>query len=258
MADQEHIEEVTLGIEMLELVQGDVVAQYRELAASDIGAAALQYGSFVAKLEETTHGGNAQVRSMVGGPLPGARAGLLDVLTEKYETASLDVRERICDEALSSLTRDNDFYVRMAVAATRNPVLVGDMIRQYLVAFPGADYYEGSFEKLVDAREESLEDWILSFAAPNFAATTLAYHTEVDENVFRNISLRHLELFSGAAHIMASRHDVIAQYRKLDGGEREEAARRWRNKFQPLFAEIIYQKFQEQNWIPATDPAFRR
>lgn len=246
------IDDLILGIEMGLMTQQQVVADFQEVADRDIEEGAARYPEFAARLEKVASGGNAQIRSMMGGPDSASRAGLVDVLAGKYSTASIEVREKIIDIALEPLFRDNFFYVRMTVAAMTNPHLIGDIIREFPLANPGANYYEEDLHQKGCVKDsEELQSWLDRFGFNFFAATAIALQKGENEVVSGTI-LRNETLFQGAAHIAAATHDVFAEIKRLRGSTEPiaELTARYRSGFVDLFAEMVRQEAEEANWTP--------
>ena len=246
------INDLTLGIEMGLMTQQQVVADFQEVVDRDIGEGAARYPEFAARLEEVASGDNAQIRSMIGGPDSVSRARLVDILAGKYSTASIEVREKIIDIAAKPLLKDNFFYVRMAVAKMTDPHLIGDIIREFPLANPGADYYKEDLSKKGCVKDaDELQTWLDGFGFNFFAATTIALQKGKDGVVSETI-LKNETLFRGAAHILAATHDVFAEINRLGGSSESvtELTKRYRSEFVDLFAEMVRQEAEEGNWTP--------
>lgn len=251
------IDDIIVGVEMGLLTQEQVVAEFRRAVERDVGEAATRYEEFVAKLEQAASGGDAFIRSAMGGPDSSCRADLIDIMAGKYATASVEVKEMIRDAALVPLLRDNCFYVQLALAKMRNPYLIGDIIRKFPEVNPGARYYEESLLKqgcLDDADE--LQAW-LDVVDSIFAAATVALRREEDEALFKEMMVEHVirrnqPLFWSAAHVIAARHDWTAETRRHQGDTtpKEQLMARYRAKFIDMFAEMIRQESETANWIP--------
>lgn len=246
------LDDIMLGIEMGYLTQEQVVSEFSELAERDIVAAATRYTEFVDKLEHVSSGGDAQIRSVMGGPDPLCRARLVDIMAASYATAGDDVKERIRDEALRPLLRDNLIYVRMAVARMTNPHLVGDIIRDQPVANPGFGYYEEDLLKSGDLDVPGkLQLWLDRFGQDMFAATTIAQQCDHEENVSRVVVMNE-PLFRDAAHVAAAILDISAEIKVLGGSKipKTEITKEYRGCFVDVFAEMVRQEAERANWLP--------
>ena len=247
------VDDVMLGVEMGLLTQEQVVADFRDLVERDVNEAAGRYHEFAAGLEAVSSGGNTQVRSLMGGPDSSCRAGLVDIMAGKYATASVEVKEMIVDEAARPLLRDNFFYVRLAVAQMKNPYLVGDIIREFPLANPGANYYG---EDLVTAGavhdQARLQAWLDKFGGNIFAASTVALQKGEDEENVRSVIVWNEQLFRDAAHVTAATHDLHSEIKLLKGSAqtKTELTQRYRSSFVDLFAEMVKQEADEANWTP--------
>ena len=247
------IDDIVLGAEMSLLTQQNVVAEYREVVEKDVAEGAARYMEFVAKLEQASSGGNAQIRSLIGGPDSASRAGLVDILAANYSTASTEVKEKIIDVATAPLLKDNFFYVQMAVAKMSNPYLIGDIIREFPLANPGADYYEEGLMKYGSLTDKGqLQAWLDRFGNSFFAATTVALHKGDHEDMIESIVIKNNLLFRGAAHITAATHDVFAELKLLKGDIRpkSEIIAHYRLDFVAIFSEMIRLESEEANWTP--------
>lgn len=247
------VDDIALGIEMSLATQEDVVTEFNRVVELDLGEGAARYQEFAAKLERAASGGNAQIRSMIGGPDSISRAGLIGVLAGRYSTASLEVKEMIVDVAMKQLLHDSYFYVRMAVTQMSNPYLIGDIIREFPLANPGADYYEEDLLKSGSINDEQqLQSWLDKFGGNFFAATTIALQKGDEEEIINNVIVRNDPVFQGAAHITAATHDVFAEIKILRGDARtkDEITEHYRSSFVSMFAEMIGRESKEANWTP--------
>lgn len=249
-------EDIHLGIELNLMSQEQVVLAFRELVGRNIAEAALKYHVFAARLETAAHGDNAQIRLLVGGPDPDYRAGLVDIMVANYATASDDVKERVLQLALEPLFRDNSFYVAMTVAKMKNPHLVGDLIRRYPLYFPGSGYYEEDLLKGDNLRGPGqMQEWLDSLDGSFFAVSSIALQRDHAADVSILIDANR-ELFEGAAHIIAARHDYLASCKiaKDPTADRGELLTKYASRFVDEFAQMIREKGAEANWLPLESP----
>ena len=72
----ESLDDIVIGLEMGLMEQEQVVSEFRRLAECDTSEITDRYAEFAKKLEQTASDGNAQIRSMMGGPDSRSRAGL--------------------------------------------------------------------------------------------------------------------------------------------------------------------------------------
>lgn len=245
-------DDIMMGLEMGLMSQEQVVNEFQELVDRDIAAAADRYAEFAQKLDQVASGGNAQIRSMMGGPDSLSRARLVDIMAGSYATASDDAKEKIRDEAIRPLLGDNFFYVRLALARMTNPHLVGDIIREEPLFNPGANYYEEDLLKTGDAKDpDLLQFWLNKFGYNMFAATTIALQRDEEANVSRVISVNE-PLFLDAAHVTAATHDFFAEVKILKGStvSKPELTAKHRSSFVDEFAEMIRLKAEQANWLP--------
>jgi hypothetical protein len=245
-------DDVIIGLEMSLMTQEQVVSEFRELVEHNIAAATDRYAEFAEKLEKVASGGNAQIRSLMGGPDSSARAGLIDIMAGRYATASDDVKKKIRAEAMRPLLRDNFFYVQLAVAQMTNPYLVGDIIREKPLANPGADYYEEDLLKTGDAQDpDLLQFWLNKFGYNMFAATTIALQRDHEESVSTVIADNE-PLFQDAAHVTAATHDFFAELSCFKGStmSKPELTAKYRSSFADDFAEMTRLKTEQANWLP--------
>ncbi len=252
MSEAWYKDDIMVGLEMGLMTQEQVVSEFRDLVERDIAAAADRYSEFAEKLEQAASGGNLQIHSLMGGPDSSSRAGLVDIMAGSYATASDDVKEKIRDEALRPLLRDNFFYVRLAVARMTNPHLVGDMIREEPLANPGASFYEEDLLKTGDAKDpDLLQFWLDKFGHNMFAATTIALQRDDAENVSRVIA-DNVPLFQDAAHVTAASHDYFAEVKILKGSTvpKSELTAKYRTSFVDDFAEMTRLRAEQANWLP--------
>ena len=252
MSKHPDVDDIMIGIEMGLLTQEQVVSEFSELVEHDIAVATARYTEFVDKLEHVSSGGDAQIRSVMGGPDPLCRARLVDIMAASYATAGDDVKERIRDETLRPLLRDNLIYVRMAVARMTNPHLVGDIIRDQPAANPGFDYYEEDLLKSGDLDiPGKLQLWLDRFGQDMFAATTIAQQRDHEENVSRVVVMNE-PLFRDAAHVSAAIQDISAEVKVLSGSTRPktEITKEYRDCFVNVFAEMVRQEAEQANWLP--------
>jgi hypothetical protein len=252
MSEAWEMDDIMMGLEVGIMTQEQVASEFQVLVDRDIGAAVERYAEFAQKLEQVASGGDAQIRSTMGGPDSLTRARLVDIMAGSYATASDDVKQKIRDEALRPLLRDNYFYVKLAVAYMTNPLLVGDIIREEPLANPGADYYEEDLLKTGDAQDpDLLQFWLNKFGHNMFAATTIALQRDHEENVSRVIADNE-PLFQDAAHVTAATHDFFAEVKILKGSKipKPELTARYRSNFVDEFAEMTRLKAEQANWLP--------
>ncbi len=245
-------EDLVMGIESGLRAQEQVASEFQDLVDYDIAAAADRYGEFAEKLEKVASDGNAQLRSMMGGPDSATRARLIEIMVGSYETASDDVKAKIRDEAMKPLLRDNLFYIRLAVAQMNNPFLVGDIIREHPAANPGANYYEEDLQKSGAAKDpDLLQFWLSKFRFNMFAATTIALQRDDHRNVARVISDNE-ELFQAAAHVTAATHDLLAEITALKGTKtpKVDLLRRYCGSFVDDFVDLVRIETEQARWLP--------
>jgi hypothetical protein len=249
---ENEIEDITVGLELHLMTQEQVVSEFRELVSKDLSTAAIKYYEFAQKLEEVASGGNAQVRSLTGGPDSSSRAELVNVLVGNYASASDDVKEKVLELAVAPLLRDNSFYVKLAVVRMKNPYVIADIIRKYPIFNPGADFYE---EDLLShnnvSSAGSLQAWLNKFGDSNFyAAMAIALQRSNPTDTGSVVAANEL-LFEGAAHIVASHHDTIADRKTLQNPNvtKSELLEKYRSSFVDEFIELVRQKSAEANWL---------
>lgn len=248
----ESLDDIFLGLEMAELTQKDIVSEFRDLVAHDVGAAVTQYDAFVGRLEHATSEGNAQVRSLVGGPDARCRADLITIMAGSYETASDDVKARIRDEAVRPLLRDNSFYIKLAVATMTNPYLIGDIIREHPSVNPGANYYERDLKEAGALRHRGeLQQWLDRLGNSMFAATTMALQ-QPHENVVSEVVVDNEVTFRAAAHVIAATHDLYAEIAVLRGSTtpKTELVEAYRTDFVEIFADMVKDESRQAAWLP--------
>jgi len=252
--DEDKAEGITLGVEFNLMTQEQVVSEYRELVSRDLAVAAMRYNEYAQKLEEIASNGNAQIRALIGGPDSLSRAALIDVLVGNYASASSDVKEKVLELATGPLLRDNSFYIKLAIVEMKNPHVIADIIRRYPTFNPGADFYEHdllSGNNLMGPG--TIQAWLDKFDDTNFyAAMAVALQKENPMDVGIIIDANKY-LFEGAAHIVASHHDVFADRKVLAGSDLDKSAllEKYRYSFVDEFAEIVRQKSVEANWLPS-------
>lgn len=250
------IDDVSIGLELNLLTQEQVVSEFRKLVGKDMAAATMRYGEFATRLETASHDDNPQVRSLVSGPDSGFRAELVDIMAANYEHASDDVKEKVLQLALSPLLRDNSFYVIMAVARMQNPHLIGDIVRRHPLYFPGANYYEDDLLQGSHLQSSGyMQAWLDGFGNNYFAILGLALQRDNAANVSIVIDANK-DLFEGAAHIIAARHDfaVSRSMQKDPLIRKEDLLARYRSAYVDDFAQMIYQKSIEANWLSLQPP----
>ena len=252
--DDSHTEDTVLGLELNLMTQEQVVSEFRELVAKDIGAAALQYGSFAEKLEQAAFDGNKQYRLLAGGPDSLSRAGLIDVMVGNYDSASTDVKEQIIELAVQPLLRDNSFYVTLAVARMTNPYVVADIIRKYPLYNPGADFYEADLLRGDNlASPAHIQDWLDKLGHDNlFAAMAVALQHSAPLDVAIVIDANE-SLFQAAAHVVASHHDVVADRNIQRDASLDKSflLEKYQSQFNYHFAEMIRAAAEEARWLDA-------
>lgn len=238
------LDDLILGLEVNLLSQEQVISVFRELVAKDLGMATLHYMEFANKLEEASSGGDAQARNLVGGPDSAARAQLVEILAGKYETASDEVKLQILDLALAPLMRDNSFYVQMTVARMRNPYVVADIMRKVPMFGPGANYYSDDIHRGDHLSSgANMRAWLERLWFSFFAATTLALEKDHAFEVSSIIEENPL-LFEGAAHIIASHRQFVAEWLI------EHPDKTWfLHSFVDEFEALIAKKTEEANWL---------
>lgn len=254
--DEHDVENVAIGLEMNLLSQEQVVSEFRELVLRDMAAAALRYDEFATKLETATHDNNAQIRSLVGGSDSGFRAELVDIIAANYENASDDVKERVLQLAVEPLLGDNSFYVAKVVTKMQNPHIIGDITRLHPLYFPGADYYEDSLLQGDNLQSPGhMQAWLDSFVDNYFAALSIALQRDYAADVSIVIDANR-DLFEGAAHIIAARHDFSTAYnmQREPLMKKEDLLTRYRSAFVDDFAQMIREKSVDANWLPLQLP----
>ncbi|MDZ7786407.1 MAG: hypothetical protein U5L95_04780 [Candidatus Saccharibacteria bacterium] len=245
-------DDTMIGLELGLMSQEQVVSEFQELVDRDIVAATDRYTEFAEELERVASGDSTQVRSLTGGPDSLSRARLVDIMTNSYDTASDDVKERVRDEAMRPLLRDNFFYARSAVARITNPYLVGDIIRKEPLVNPGANYYEEGLLKTGDAKDpDLLKFWLGKFDHNLFAANSIALQRGQEANVARVIADNE-PLFQDAAHVTAATHDLFAEIKTVNklGAQKDELTTKYRASFVDTFGEMIRHKAEQANWLP--------
>lgn len=249
-----------IGVEMNIMAQEQLVEDFRRLVRDDIGTAIDGYAEFAEKLDEASSGGDAWVRSLVGGPDSLARANLVDIMVNNYAVASDDVKEKIRDEVMRPLLRGNFFYIKLAVARITNPYILGDIIRDHPLVNPGANYYEEDLLE-VDAIQNSdlLQSWLDKLGYNVFAATTIALQKDHEEGV-ASVIANNESLFQDAAHVTAATHDFFAELKILKNTDlsKFELMEKYRSNFVNEFAEMIRQKAEQANWLPLGDGVLQR
>ncbi|HRN97305.1 MAG TPA: hypothetical protein PLZ58_02560 [Candidatus Saccharibacteria bacterium] len=249
--DEQCVNDIATGIEINLMTQEQVVSEFRNLASKDLAFAALHYGEFADKLDTAATGGNTQLRSMIGGPDSLSRAELIDVLAQNYSETDNETKKRIIVLAVEPLLRDNSFYVQMTIAKMSNPHIIADIIRMYPIYNPGADFYERDLLKgdnLVGPG--SMQMWLDKFGNDYFAAMALALQTQHSTDV-ESVIDANKELFEGAAHIVASHHDAVANEKLLKGTtlSKSELLQKYQSSFVSSFVELIQDKIQKANWL---------
>jgi hypothetical protein len=253
--DDSETEDIIVGLELNLMTQEQVVSEFRELVSKDLALAAIKYYDFTQRLELVSSGGNAQFRSLAGGPDSALRAELVDILVGNYASASDDVKEEVLELAASPLLRDNSFYVQLALVQMKNPYVVAGIIRKYPTSNPGTDVYEQDLlagDTLTSPG--AIQLWLDRFGDSNFyaaMAVALQKSNATDVGIIINANK---PLFEGAAHIVASHHNLIAD-RKLSADpslEREELLEKYRSSFVSEFTEFVRQKSIEANWLPSS------
>ncbi len=247
-------EDITIGLELNLMSQEQVVSEFRELVSKDLATAALRYNDFAQKLEHAASHDNAQVRSLAGGPDSSSRAELIDIMVGNYAFASDDVKERVLELAVGPLLRDNSFYVQLAIVKMKNPYVVADIIRKYPLFNPSAGFYEDDLLKDDNlASPGSIQKWLNELGVSNFYAA-MAIALQGDHSLDVGIVMEaNKELFEGAAHIVASHHDFIAD-RKVAANQalsKPELLQNYRAGFVDEFASMVSQKSIEANWLKA-------
>lgn len=256
MASKDHIDNLMLSAEFNLITQDQVVSEYRELVSKDIGQATLKYTEYAQKLETVSSDGNAQIRMAIGGPDMGARAGLVDVLTAKYETASNEVKAEVLKLALRPIAGDNILYVQMAVARMSNPHLIGDIARLHPMFTPHPDFYGDYLRKQEPKGPAELQSWLDGLGANFFAASTLALQNSQTDDVTLVIEANQ-ELFEGAAHIVAARHDRRVEEKLAKDSSitksKAELLVEQRVNYVPVFQEMVARKIEDAHWLPLRD-----
>jgi hypothetical protein len=252
MTNEHNIEDIHLGLELNLMTQEQVVSEFRSLVSKDLGMAAIQYDQFAQKLELSAFEGNAQTRSLAGGPDSSSRAELIDIMVGNYASASNEVKEKIIELAVKPLLRDNSFYVSLAIARMKNPHVIADIIRKYPLVNPGLDFYEQDLLKGDNlASAGHIQEWLNLAGADNFfVATSIALQTSNAADVAAIINAN-LSTFEGAAHIVASYHDTFADRKILHSPDlnKSELLDKYRSSFVGDFATMINIKTKEANWL---------
>ena len=247
-------EDIIVGLELSLITQEQVVSEFREVVSKDLALAVMKYHDFAQKLELALSNGDAQVRSLAGGPDSASRAGLVDILVGDYASASDDVKEKVLELAAGPLLRDNSFYVQLAIVQMKNPHVIADIIRKYPTFNPGADVYEQDLltgDNLTSPGHIQL--WLDKFSESNFysaMAVALQKSNPTDVGIIIDANT---QLFEGAAHIVASHHSLIVD-RKIATDpnlEIQELLEKYRSSFVGEFAELVRQKSTEANWLPS-------
>lgn len=252
MTGEHNIEDIQLGVELGLIAQEQVVSEFRALVSKDLGSAALLYDQFAQKLELVAFDGNAQARSLAGGPNSVSRAELINVMVGNYASASDDVKEKIIELAVRPLLKDNSFYVSLAVARMKNPHVIADIIRKYPLYNPGLDLYEQDLltgDNLASAGH--IQEWLTASGGDNFfAATTIALQTTHTADVGMIIDANQ-STFEGAAHIVASYHDTFADRKVAEcpGIHKPDLLAKYRSGFVEDFAVMVAHKAEEANWL---------
>lgn len=252
--DSEPAKDINVGLEMILMAQEQVVSEYRELVSKDLAHAAIRYAEFAQRLDDVSSGGNAQIRSLVGGPDSLDRAELIDVLVGSYSTASDDVKEKVLELVTGPLLRDNYFYVRKAIVQMKNPYIIADIIRKHPESNPGAGFYEYGLRTNTHlSSPQTIQAWLNKFGDSNFyaaMAVALQRSNAADVEIVIDANQR---LFEGAAHIVASHHDFLSDQKIASDPSlsKPELLEKYRSRFVRGFASLVKQKVEEANWLPA-------
>jgi hypothetical protein len=140
--------------------------------------------------------------------------------------------------------RDNSFYVQLAIARMSNPYVIADIIRKVPMFGPGTDYYTDDLHRGQHLESiENMRAWLQGFGLNFFAATTLALEKDHADAVARIIKEAPF-LFGGAAHIVASHRQVVAEWLA------EHPDKSWHHhSFVDEFEVLVAQKEKQANWL---------
>jgi hypothetical protein len=251
-------DDILMGIEAGSITPNQLVDNFRERAASDLGSAAVWCVDLANRIESSAIQRRAYGKDSNHPVALDVSTNLVRAMIDEYKNGDSSARLTIMESLVRPvLDTGNTNFGLSYVEKMSNPHLVGDIIRMYPILCPAFNLYSNELQDNGSMqRPDLLSIWLNQKHDSIFAATSVALNRDYAENVSA-VMLQKPDLFRGAAHVVAARYDLMASWgdARYPNIERDSFLNIAYEYYVDEFAEMIRQEAAEAKWLPLNPDA---